>query len=199
MIYKSSIILFAIWLNELTRKIHFNPKFPEFHNIYIPRINERYGMIFMDDDWKIMDKDDLVDDIYENKRAFVIENLETYINQLDEFKKKSLKRWLDRDDDDDEAVINTKNDIKKLLYDNRKMAMARKKEMDNLNRKKKYELVQRQIKKVEEIESSDSYSDNDSNSSDIESHYSYISTDKQSNKSSSKTSSDSSNQKKISK
>jgi hypothetical protein len=31
---------------ELTRKIHFNPKFPEYHNIYIPRINERYGIFF---------------------------------------------------------------------------------------------------------------------------------------------------------
>ncbi len=48
-----------------------------------------------------MDKDELVEDIYESKRAFVVENLETYINQLDELKIKSLKRWLDRDDYDE--------------------------------------------------------------------------------------------------
>jgi hypothetical protein len=158
---------------ELTRKIHFNPKFPEFHNVYIPRINERYGMIYMDGDWKIMDKDELVEDIYESKRAFVVENLETYINQLDEFKIKSLKRWLDRDDDD-EGVINTKNDIKKLLFNNRKMAMNRKKEIDNLNKKKKLEIVHRQIKKIKEVESSDKDSSDSDSSSDEESNYSYV-------------------------
>jgi hypothetical protein len=161
---------------ELTRKIHFNPKFPEFHNIYIPRINERYGMVYTNDDWKIMDKDDLVEDIYENKRAFVVENLETYINQLDEFKKKSLKRWLDRDDDD-ESVKNTKDDIKKLLFDNRKMAMNRKKELENLNKKKKLEIIKRPEKKIlllDKKKNFDSNSDNsDSDKSSDESNYSY--------------------------
>jgi hypothetical protein len=159
---------------ELTRKIHFNPKFPEFHNIYIPRINERYGMIYTNDDWKIMDKDDLVEDIYENKRAFVVENLDTYINQLDEFKKKSLKRWLDRDDDD-ESVKNTKDDIKKLLFDNRKMAMARKKELENLNKKKKLEIIKRPEKKLLILDknNSDSENNSDSDNSSEESNYSY--------------------------
>jgi hypothetical protein len=160
---------------ELTRKIHFNPKFPEFHNIYIPRINERYGMVYTNDDWKIMDKDDLVEDIYENKRAFVIENLDTFINQLDEFKKKSLKRWLDRDDDD-ESVKNTKDDIKKLLFDNRKMAMTRKKELENLNKKKKLEIIKRPEKKLlllDKNNNSDSENDSDSDSSSEESNYSY--------------------------
>jgi hypothetical protein len=155
---------------ELTRKIHFNPNFPEFHNIFIPRINERYGMVFMNNDWKLMDKDDLVDDIYENKRAFVVENLDTYINQLDEFKKKSLKKWLDRDDDD-ESVKNTKDDIKKLLFDNRKLAMNQKKEIEKMNRKKKLEIIKRQVPKIEEVKSN---SDNSSESSSNESNYSYL-------------------------
>jgi hypothetical protein len=148
---------------ELTRKIHFNPKFPEFHNIFIPRINERYGMVFMNNDWRLMDKDDLVDDIYENKRAFVVENLDTFINQLNEFKKKSLKRWLDMDDDD-ESIKNTKDDIKKLLFDNRKLAMNQKKEIEKMNRKKKLEIIKRQVPKIEEVKSeSDISSESSSN------------------------------------
>jgi hypothetical protein len=86
-------------------------------------------MIFMDNGWKVIDQDELINDIYEHKRAYVIENLSTYINQLDENKKKYLKRWLDRNDDD-ESIIITKEDIKKVLFNNRHMAMARKKEFE---------------------------------------------------------------------
>jgi hypothetical protein len=122
-------------------------------------------MIYTDDAWKITDRDELVNDIYENKRAFIIENLDTFINKLDENKKKSLKRWLDRDDDD-EGIINTKEDIKRLLFDNRHMAMSRKKELDKLN-KKKLEIVSLAKKQpvVEEV-------NNDYDSSNI-SNYSY--------------------------
>jgi hypothetical protein len=149
---------------ELTRAVHFNPKYPEYHNIFIPKINEKYGMIYMDGNWKIIDKNELVEDIYENKRDFIIQNLDKFIEQLDEFKKKSLKRWLNTDDDDI-SIKNTKNDIKMLLYNNRKMAMEKKKIMEREARKK-IEVVRfpKKIKEVSENESdSDSESDSESN------------------------------------
>jgi hypothetical protein len=154
---------------ELTKKIHFNPKYPEFHNVYIPRINETYGMIYVDNNWKITDRDELVNDIYENKRAYVIENLDTFINQLDENKKKSLKRWLDKNDDD-EAVINTKEDIKRVLFDNRHMAMARKKELEKQN-KKKLEFVS--LAKKQPVLVIEEYKSEESDNSSYISNYSY--------------------------
>jgi hypothetical protein len=153
---------------ELTKKVHFNPKYPEFHNVYIPRINEKYGMIYIDNKWRVTDRDELVNDIYENKRAYVIENLDTFIKQLDENKKKSLKRWLDRDDDD-ESIKNTKEDIKRVLFDNRHMAMSRKKEMEKQN-KKQLNLVslpkKQSVPVIEEYKS-------DSDNSSYTSNYSY--------------------------
>jgi hypothetical protein len=161
---------------ELTKKIHFNPKYPEYHNVFIPRINEKYGMIYVNDNWKITDRDELVNDIYENKRAYVIENLDTFINKLDENKKKSLKRWLDKNDDDDESVINTKEDIKRVLFDNRHMAMARKKELERQN-KKKLEYVSLSRKQpapvIEEYKSEES-SETESSDSSQYSNYSYV-------------------------
>ena len=124
---------------ELTKKIHFNPQYPEFHNVYIPRINEKYGMVYMNDNWKITDRDDLINDLYEHKRAYVVENLKSFIDKLDDNKIKSLQRWLDKDDGD-EGIINTKEDIKRVLFNNRHMAMNRKKEIEKQN-KKKYELI----------------------------------------------------------
>ena len=100
---------------ELTRTIHCNPKYPEFHNVFIPKINEKNGMVHIKDKWNLIDKNELSDDMYHRKRDFIIQNLEHYIDQLDEFKIKSLKRWLNTTDDDNEAIIN-KKEISKMCY-----------------------------------------------------------------------------------
>jgi hypothetical protein len=155
---------------ELTRKVHFNPKYPEFHNIYLPRINEKHGMIYVNDAWKLIKKNELVDDIYEHKRDYIIQHKDAFWEKLDANKKKSLKRWLDTDDNNDESIINTKEDIKRLLFDNRHLAMNRKKELDK--KKKQLELVNLP-KKIKEVNSdTDSDSDSDSDSSKV-SNYSY--------------------------
>jgi hypothetical protein len=162
---------------ELTRAVHFNPKYPENHNVYIPKINERNGMIYKDGYWKLVDKNELAEDIYENKRDFIIQNLDKYLNKLDENKKKPLLRFLDNDDNDDEAIINTKNDIKKLLYENRHMAMYQKKEFEKQRKKKPLEIIELKPKKYNLVKDKESDSENDSESdsdSSYVSNYSYI-------------------------
>jgi hypothetical protein len=168
---------------ELTRTIHFNPKYPEFHNIFIPKINERYGMVYTNNKWRLIDKNELVDDIYENKRDFIIQNFDNFVNQLDEFKKKSLKRWLDTDENDDESIINTKEDIKRLLYDNRHLAMDKKRIMDREARKLEIVTLPKKVDRKEicdiKIESISESSDTESNNSDSTyySNYSYVKSD----------------------
>jgi hypothetical protein len=148
---------------ELTKSIHFNPKYPEYHNVYIPRINEKHGMIFVDNKWKFIDRNELIDDIYEHKRAYIVENLDSFIKGINENEKTRLKRWLDQDDND-ESIKNTKNDIKRLLVNNKNMAVERKKELEKQNKKKKYELATIKKPKIEEYDSnSNSDSDNISN------------------------------------
>jgi hypothetical protein len=127
---------------ELTRTIHFNPKYPEFHNIYIPRINERNGMVLVSGKWRMMNRNELVEDVYENKRDYIIQNMNSFMDKLDENKKKSLKRWLDRDNND-ESIKNTKSDIKMLLFNNRHMVMDRKKEFEKIEKKKKLDMIKK--------------------------------------------------------
>jgi hypothetical protein len=121
---------------EMTRLIHFDEKHPEYHNVYIPKINEKYGMVFKNDIWKLMDKNDLVDDIYESKRSYIVENLEKFIKNIDPRRLKSLQRFLNSEDNEI-SIINTKEEIKKLLYENRKMVMEHKNEVENINKKRK--------------------------------------------------------------
>jgi hypothetical protein len=163
---------------ELTRTIHFNPKYPEFHNIFIPKINEKYGMVFTNNKWRLIDKNDLIDDIYENKRDFIVQNFDNFINQLDEFKKRSLKRWLNTDENDDESIINTKEDIKRLLFDNRHLAMNKKRIMDREARKLEIVQLPKKVDKKEicdiKIESVSEISDSDNSDSTYYSSYSYV-------------------------
>jgi hypothetical protein len=120
----------------MTRLIHFDEEHPEHHNVYIPKINEKYGMFFKDDVWRLMDKNDLVDDIYENKRNYIVENLEKFIKKIDPKRLKALQIFLNSEDYEI-GIINTKEDIKKVLYENRHLAMDRKKEIESNKRKKK--------------------------------------------------------------
>jgi hypothetical protein len=166
---------------ELTRAIHFNPNYPEYHNVYLPRVNEKSAMIFVDGHWKTTDRDDIIEEIYENKRSFVLENLDKYINKIEEPKQKSLKRWLNIKDNNDEAIINTKKDIQRLLYDNRHMAMDQKNKLEKHHKKNppihQIENVKKIVKKkqIEKKDNSDkdSSSESDSDSSYV-SNYSYI-------------------------
>jgi hypothetical protein len=111
---------------ELTRAIHFNPKYPEYHNIFLPKADEKRAMVYRDGMWKSINRDDIIDDIYEHKRAYVVENLDKYKKKLNASKQKSLQRWLDAEESD-QSVINTKKDLQYLLYDNRHVVIERKK------------------------------------------------------------------------
>lgn len=119
---------------EMTRAIHFNEDHPEFHNVYIPRINEKYGMIFKDNSWQLIDKDELADDIHDQKKAFVEDNFEEFYNSLDEHKKKSLMRWMDAEDDS-LPIKNTKESIKNLLFENKDMVLDYKKDVRRKTKK----------------------------------------------------------------
>jgi hypothetical protein len=123
---------------ELTKSIHFNPQFPEYHNIFIPKMNEKHGMFFDGKNWRLIHKDELAEDIYERKRSHIIENWETFADHLTEPQKKALKRWLSSKDDKDAEIL--KEDIKRVLYENRKLPMEKKKEIEyyeKINKQKK--------------------------------------------------------------
>jgi hypothetical protein len=107
---------------RLTQAVHFNPKYPEYHNIYISNMKNKYAMMYDGATWGLTIKDDLIDRIYDDKKNYIEENLEDFIDSLSESRKKALERWL-ATNDDDIKIKNIKEQIKLLLYNNRKLAM----------------------------------------------------------------------------
>jgi hypothetical protein len=119
-------------------------------------------MIFVDNKWKFIDRNELIDDIYEHKRAYIVENLDSVLKVLNENEKMRLKRWLNQDDND-ESIKNTKNDIKRLLVNNKDMPLKQKKELEKQNKNQKYSLATIKKQKKPKIEEYNSDSDNISN------------------------------------
>ena len=75
-------------------------------------------MMFDGKDWNLTMKDELINKIYDDKKNYIEENLDEFIDSLSTSRKKALERWLSTDDAD-EKINKVKNEIKLLLYNKR--------------------------------------------------------------------------------
>jgi hypothetical protein len=107
---------------KLTEAVNFNPRFPEYHNVYISSIKDKYAMVYDGKDWKLVIRTDLVEEIYENNKDYIEENMERFFDSLSASCKRSLNRWLNTEEEDDK-IKKIKDDIKLLLYNSRKMVV----------------------------------------------------------------------------
>ncbi|VBB17548.1 hypothetical protein YASMINEVIRUS_10 [Yasminevirus sp. GU-2018] len=107
---------------KLTETLHFNPKYPEYHNVYITNVKDKYAMKFDGKEWNLTMKDDLINTIYDDKKNYIEENMDEFIESLSLSKRQALKRWLDTDDEN-ERISKIKSDIKLLLYNKRNIVL----------------------------------------------------------------------------
>jgi hypothetical protein len=105
---------------KLTETLHFNPNYPEYHNIYITNMKDKYAMMFDGKEWNLTMKDELINKIYDDKKNYIEENIDNFIESLSTSRKKALDRWLDTCDNDD-RILKIKNEIRLLLYNKRGM------------------------------------------------------------------------------
>jgi hypothetical protein len=103
---------------KLTKSVHFNPKYPEYHNVFISNIKNRYAMMYDNDKWKLILKDELINKIYEYNKTYIEDNFDEFIKSLTVSRKNALRRWLDLDEDEQKAK-DIKEQLKLLLYNSR--------------------------------------------------------------------------------
>jgi hypothetical protein len=111
---------------KLTEAINFNPKYPEYHNVYIPDMKSKYGMKYNGESWELIDKEELIDMVYNKKRDYIEENIEDFVNALSQSRIDALNRWLDTDDNDKKIKL-VKNKMKLLLYNKKDIVLECKK------------------------------------------------------------------------
>ena len=125
-IYKEDLLkVFRSGFNstiELTKAVHFNPKYPEFHNVYISSMKNKYAMTYDGYDWQLVMNDELIDQIYDKKRDYIEENMNDFLDSLSNSQIKALYRWLNADDDH-LYIKKIKNSMRLLLYNERKMVL----------------------------------------------------------------------------
>jgi len=107
---------------KLTEALHFNPKYPEYHNIYISNIKDKYAMMYDGVNWTLTMKDELINRIYDDKKNYIEENFDEFIESLTVSRKNALERWLNLGDDDDK-INEIKEQLKLLLYNKRKISI----------------------------------------------------------------------------
>ncbi len=112
----------------------------------LAQMNEKHALCYDGFEWKVVDKDELAENIYENKRSHIIEKCEDFSDQLTETQQKALNRWFKSKDDKDDKLL--KEDIKRILYEKRHLAMDAKKKSEKKN-KGIQSLYNDDIKKIE--------------------------------------------------
>merc|ERR1711991_858449 len=107
---------------NLIKKIHFNPKKPENHNIYISNIKNKYVMIYDGKKWNLENRNDAIDELIDNNESVLEQKLEEWIENGKQYPDimKKFNRYLEKKEKD--TVINKiKEEIKLILFNNRKM------------------------------------------------------------------------------
>lgn len=106
--------------NVLVEKIHFNPKYPENHNVHFSNLKDKYGSIYNGTKWETREKSEIINDLFNDKRE-IIRELDDKLLQhklLSPSIISAIERVLDAEDDGELANI-IKNALKLLIYDNR--------------------------------------------------------------------------------
>ena len=75
----------------LIKKVHCNKEHPENMNIYIPNIKNKYIMVYEDGDWKLKNRDEIIDYLIEDRACCLEEWLDT---QTDETCEKMRQKFV---------------------------------------------------------------------------------------------------------
>jgi hypothetical protein len=107
---------------SLLDTIHFNPEYPEYHNVYISSMKNKYAMMYDGTNWTLVMKADLINKLYMDKRNYIEENLDDFLDSLTNSQKNALDRWMNTDEDH-KKIKEIKNKIKLLLYNKRNIVL----------------------------------------------------------------------------
>jgi hypothetical protein len=103
---------------EIIKLIHCNENKPEFTNIYIKNFKDEYMFTFDGSDWDIEKKDDVLNNMIENKKNLLESKFDDMQNELPQYAITMFKKFLERSDND-EVKNSIKDELKNMFYKNR--------------------------------------------------------------------------------
>ena len=106
---------------KLVEFVHFNKNKPEHHNVYISNMRDNYAMIFDGKKWRLNDRTEVIDQLMDDKKFYLLEKFDELIEYLDEPTIKKFKRYIEQQDDEN-VKNNIKKEIKFILYNNKNIS-----------------------------------------------------------------------------
>lgn len=109
---------------HLIKEIHFNPKKPENHNIYISNLKNNYVMIYNGHKWMLNDREESIQNLIDDKESIIEQKLEEWIENGNKYPDimKKFNKYLEKKEND--KVINkVKSEIKLMLFNNRDIVL----------------------------------------------------------------------------
>jgi hypothetical protein len=103
---------------EIVKLIHCTDNRPEFMNVYIKNFKDEYMFTFDGKDWDIEKKDDVLNNMIENKKNLLESKFDDMQHELPQYAITMFKKFLERSDDD-EVKNNIKDELKNMFYKNR--------------------------------------------------------------------------------
>jgi hypothetical protein len=119
--YINSIRQVTFCVKDMIEKIHFNPTKPENMNIYISNMKDKYLMVYEDGNWNLKNKVDEIDSLYESKEMMIEEWLDEGQHKYPELQDKFMQYLNNKDND--ETMNMVKDEIKLMMYNNKKKAL----------------------------------------------------------------------------
>jgi len=104
----------------LIELIHFNEDKPENTNVYISNIKSPYAYVYDGHKWNLMNKDEIIDDIYDNKCLIIIDKFDDMKELLNKHTVELFSKFIDKHSSD-MMKKNMSNKIQLLLYNNRNL------------------------------------------------------------------------------
>ncbi len=112
---------------QLIDDMHFNPDRPELHNVFISNMSHPYALKFNGEEWVIVVKDEVVDQMFDDKACYLNSMFKELKKNLDKTTIRKYSRFMNEPDKD--VIDGLKRDIKLLLYNKRHIPIKTKKLM----------------------------------------------------------------------
>ena len=111
---------------NLIKRIHFNPKKPENHNIFISNIRNKYVMVYDGHKWNLSNQNETIEDLIDTNEIVIEQKLEEWVENGREYPEimKKFNRYLEKKEKD-EVINKVKEEIKLILFNNRKVIEAK--------------------------------------------------------------------------
>jgi len=116
-------------VEEFVDHTHFNPDHPENHNIYIADIKNNYVLLYDGFQWNIKDRDDAIEYLIYAKSDYLSVKFEELMHKLSPMDIKKFTNFMKNRDNDIKMKM-VKTDLKLMLYNNRHIPCALRKQLE---------------------------------------------------------------------